>query len=131
MILNFYNYNKISCSLMRTEVFNNPTIAAYLNEKFNCVNVDVFTQDTLEIFGQKYINENQPYKYHQLAIAALDGQMYFPAFVVLDENGKVLEKIRNFVTPKMLETILHYYGDDSYKTMIWNDFNSKFKNTLD
>jgi len=130
MLLNFYNYNKISCTLMRTQIFNNSTIASYLNDKYNCVNIDVFTEDTLKIFGQQYINENQPYKYHQLPIAALDGQMIFPAFIVLDENGKVLEKIRNFVTPQMLEPILHYYGDNDYKKVLWNDFKSKFKNTV-
>jgi thioredoxin-related protein len=130
MILNFYNYNRIACSLMRTEVFNNPAIASYLNDNFYCVNIDVYTQDTLEIFGQKYINENQPHKFHQLPIAALEGQMTFPSFIVLDENGKVLDKTRQFVAPEILETILHYYGDNSYKTTIWSDFKLKFKNSL-
>jgi thioredoxin-related protein len=130
MILNFYNYYRVSCSLMRTEVFNNPVIANYLNEKYYCVNIDVFTQDTLEIFGQKYINENKPYKYHQLPIAALEGQMTFPSFIILDENGKVLEKMRQFVTPVTLETIVHYYGDNSYKTDKWDDFKTKFKSGL-
>jgi thioredoxin-related protein len=129
MILNMYNYNRIACSLMRTEVFNDSAVAAYLNRKYYPVNIDVYTQDTLEIFGQKYINENRPHKFHQLPIAALEGIMSFPSFIILDENGKVLEKIRQFMTPETLDMILHYYGENSYKTITWDVFKANYKNT--
>ena len=71
ILLNFYNYNKISCTLLRTQTFNQQQIADYLNQKYYAVNVDAFTQDTLTIKGITYINENQSYKYHQLPIAGI------------------------------------------------------------
>jgi len=130
MILNMYNYNRISCTLMRTTTFNDPTIAKYLNENFYPVNIDIFTQDTLQIFGQTYINENKPYKYHQLPIAALDGKMSFPAFIIIDENGKVLEKVRRYATPEDIEPILHFYGSNAYKTTKWPEYLKNFKSKL-
>ena len=130
MLINLYNHNRQSCTLMRTQTYNNPEIAKYLNEKFYPVSIDVFTQDTLKIFNQTYINENKPHKYHQLPIAALEGKMIFPAFLILDENGKVLEKINKYMTPENIAPILHYYGDDKYKTQSWEKFLVNYKSKL-
>ncbi len=131
MLLNFYNYNKISCTLLRTQSFNQQQIADYLNKKFYPVNVDVFTQDTLTVKGIKYINENQPYKYHQLPIAALEGKMIFPAFIILDEEGNVLQKIQQFMIPEDLEVILKFYGENTYKSENINTFRQNFKSDID
>ncbi len=130
ILLNFYNYSKISCTLMRTQTFNNIDIATYLNDKFYSVNVDVFSQDTLEIKGIKYINENKPYKFHQLPIAALEGKMNFPAFVLIDEQGNVLSKFQEYMTPEKFEKIMYYYGEDKYKTEDFNTFLKSFKSNL-
>ncbi len=121
-LLSFYNYNRISESVMRTQVFNERNVAEYLNKTYYPVNIDVFTQDTLTIKNISYINENQAYKYHQLPIAALEGKMIFPAFVILDENGNVLDKIQKFVTPTELLLIVKFYGDNLYKTTTWQDY---------
>ncbi|MCD4663731.1 MAG: DUF255 domain-containing protein [Bacteroidales bacterium] len=130
MLLNFYNYNKISCTLMRTQTYNHPKIAQYLNEKFYTVNIDIFSQDTMEIKGVKYINENQPYKYHQLPIAALEGKMIFPAFIVLDEEGNVLGKIQQYMTPEKFEEIIKFYGEDAFKKETFKAFKKKFISTI-
>lgn len=130
ILLNFYHYNKISCSLMRTQTFNQSQIASYLNEKYYPVNIDVFSQDTLKIMGQTYINENNQYKYHQLPIAALGGKMIFPAFIILDENEKVLIKIQEYMTPEKFEPLMKYYGDDFYKKENFDVFMKHFKSEL-
>ena len=129
-LINFYNYNKVSCTLMRTQTYNQIDIANYLNDKFYSVNIDVFSQDTLEIMGIKYINENKSYKYHQLPIAALEGKMNFPAFIILDENGKVLSKYQEYMTPEKLEKVIHYYGEDFHKKEDFTTFMKKFKSKL-
>ncbi len=129
-LLNFYNYNKISCTLLRTQTFNNSIIANYLNEKFYSVNIDVFTQDTLEIKGVKYINENKTYKFHQLPISALEGKMSFPAFIILDEKGNVLGRYQEYMTPEKFELIMTYFGEDTYKTENFEVFKKHFKSKL-
>ena len=122
ILLNFYNYRIVSGTVMRTQIFNQPNIADYINKHYYPINIDVFTKDTLEIFGQKYINENKPHKFHQLPIMALGGYMKFPAFLILDEENKVREKFHTFLTVEQLEPILKYYGDNAYKKDSWVDF---------
>jgi len=130
ILLNFYNYNKISCSLLRTQTFNQAQIAEYLNEKYYSVNIDVFSQDTMTIMGQTYINENKSYKYHQLPIAALGGKMTFPAFIILDENEKVLIKVQEYMIPEKFEPLMRFYGDNTYKNENYNTFMKDFKSKL-
>lgn len=130
ILLNLYNYNKVSCSLMRMQTFNQQQIAKYLNEKYYPVNINVFTQDTLKIMGQKYINENKSYKYHQLPVAALGGKMTFPAFLILDENEKVLQKVQQFMIPEKMEPLLKYYGDNVYKKESFDAYLKTFKTEL-
>ncbi len=130
MLLNLYNYNKISCTLMRTQTYNNVDIASYLNDKFYSVNIDVFSQDTLEIKGIKYINENKSYKFHQLPIAALEGKMNFPAFIIMDEEGNILSKFQEYMTPEKFEKIMYYYGEDKYKTEKFDSFLKSFESKL-
>lgn len=130
MLLNLYNYNRISSTLMRMQTFNHPQIANYLNKKFYSVNVDVFTQDTLEIKGVKYINENKDYKYHQLPIAALEGKMIFPAFIILDEKGTVIGKIQKYMTPEEFEAAMKYYGSDAYLKETFKAFKKRFTTTI-
>ncbi len=127
MLLHFYNYYKISSTVMRTQSFNNQVNAEILNRKFYPVNINVFTQDTLEFKGYKYINENKPYKYHQLPIAALQSKMIFPAFIITDENGQVLDRIQKYMPPEELEHLLTFYGDDIYKKMSWKAYLKSLK----
>ena len=130
IILNLYNYNRVSCTIMRTVSFNHQTLADNLNKYYYPVNIDVYTQDTLEIFGQKYINENQSYKYHQLPIAALEGKMVFPVFIILDEDLKVIGKLTGYFTPEKLEPILNYYSSNSYKTMTYDVYVKNFVSAI-
>ena len=115
---------------MRTQTYNQKDVASYLNKKFYPVNIDVFTQDTLEIMGLRYINENKSYKYHQLPIAALEGKMNFPAFIILDEKGRVLAKFQEYMTPEKMERVIHFYGDDEYKTKDFSKFSKSFKSNI-
>jgi len=124
-LLSFYNYNYIAETVMRTQVYNEKSVAEYLNKMYYPVNIDVFTRDTLSVKGFDYINENQSHKFHQLPIAALEGKMIFPAFIILDENGNVLDRVQKFLTPKDLLVILKYYGDNAYKTIPWETYSKE------
>jgi thioredoxin-related protein len=130
VILNFYNYNRIACTLMRTQTFNQKDIADYLNEHYYLVNVDVFTQEKINIKGVTYINENKDYKYHQLPIAALGGQMIFPAFLILDEEWNVLQKYQQYMIPEEFEKVIRYYGDNIFKSQKYNSYLKTFESFL-
>ena len=122
ILLNFYDYRKVSCTVMRTQVFNDKRISDYINQHYYPINVDVFSTDTLEIFGREYVNSGEEHKFHQLPIAALAGYMKFPAFIIIDEESNVREKFQDFYTVEKLKPILEYYGSDAYKRENWEDF---------
>jgi thioredoxin-related protein len=130
LLLNFYNYNRISCTLMRTQTYNQKDIADYINEHYYPINIDIFTQDTISIKGQIYINENKEYKYHQLPIAALGGQMKFPAFIILDEEGNVLRKYQQYMIPEEFEKVIRYFGDNAYKNKKYKEYLKSFESFL-
>ncbi|MCF6240634.1 MAG: thioredoxin domain-containing protein [Bacteroidales bacterium] len=131
IFVNLYNNYNISCTMMRLKTYNNPVIAKYLNEKFIPVNIDVKMKDTVQLFGQTFINENQSHGYHQLAISFLNGKMVFPAFLVFDENGKFMDKKQEYMTPETFEPLIHFVGDDAYKTQKWTDYLKNFKGSFE
>ncbi len=126
ILLNFYDWRKVSCTVLRTKVFNDKRIANYINEHFYPISIDVFSKDTITLMGRTYINEGAKHGYHQLPIAALGGYMKFPAFIIIDENNKVREKFQNFYTVEELKPILEFYGEDAYLKETWNDFFKKY-----
>ncbi|PID88058.1 MAG: hypothetical protein CSB06_02230 [Bacteroidia bacterium] len=131
VLLNFYNYYKTSCSLMRMRGFNSPKIAKVLNEHYYPVNIDVFTKDTLRIRGQEYVNSESTGSYHDLPVHALEANMKFPAFLIMDEDGNVLYKTRQFLLPQDLECILKYYAEDAYKEEPFEKFQEQFIPSVD
>ncbi len=122
ILLNFYDWRKVSCTVMRTKVFNDKRIADYINKKFYPINIDVFSKDSIVFHGTTYINEGKKHKFHQLPIAALNGLMKFPAFIILDEDYNVRDKIQRFMTVEQLKPLLEFYGDDNFKTQTWEEF---------
>ncbi len=131
IFVNLYNNYNISCTMMRLKTYNDPIIAKYLNEKFYPVNIDVKMKDTVHLFGQTFINENQAHGYHQLAISFLNGQMNFPAFLVFDENGKFLDKKQEYMTPETFEPLIKFVGDNAYKNQKWTDYLKNFKSSFE
>ncbi len=121
---------RVSATMMNLTTINNPKIADYLNDKFYTIDLNTQTKDVIEVLGIKYINENQSHGFHQLPIAMLDGKMMLPSILILDENMKVLDKIQMYMTPETIEPLLHYFGDDEYKSTSWENYKAKFKSKL-
>ena len=130
IFVNLYNSYNISCTMMRLKTYNNPKIANYLNNNFYCVNMDVKSQDTINLFEQKYINEGASHGYHQLPISFLSGKMNFPAFLIFDEKSNFLDKKQEYMTPEIFEPIIKFVGSDAYKMKKWDAYLKSFESEL-
>lgn len=115
VIIDIYNNYNISSTIMRLRVYNNAEIARYLNNNYYPVTVQLRSKEEFEIKGASYKNSGNAQEYHQFAIAVLSGVMKFPAFVILDEDFNLLDRIQSFTTREKLDKIIHYYGDNKYK----------------
>jgi thioredoxin-related protein len=130
IMINWYANWNISSMLMYANTFNNPAIAAFINKNYYPVRIDATTTDTLNVFGQKFINENKQHPYHQLAVAMLEGKMIFPATLFLDENNKLIDRMQIFLTSENLQPILNYYGGNVYRTTKWADYLKTYKSQM-
>jgi len=127
ILINLYDNYSMSSTMMRLSTFNNKNIATYLENNFYCINLNVKSEKEINFQDKKFINEKLPHKYHQLAISLLNANMKFPAFVIYDENYKFLFKIQQYMIPKDIEPLLHYVGDNVYKTKTQTEYMKTFK----
>ena len=117
-----------SCTVMRRTTFSDSLVAKTLADKFNLVELDAQSRDTLFFNGRPYAPSNSPaHPFHPLATALTRGQLILPTLTVLDEDAKPLDAIEFYVHPGFLDQIARFYGDDNYKTKSWQTFLSDQK----
>ncbi len=126
----YFNYS-ISASMMRTKTFNDPIIAQYLNANYYCTTVEAQGDEEFTIKGITYKNSGEAHKFHQFAIDVLEGKMFFPAFVILDEDFNLLDRVQMYVTPEDFEPIMKFYNDDLYKVTTFAEYKKTFVSSLE
>lgn len=119
------------CKRMDSATFEEPNIAAYLNQHFYAVKFDAEQRQELEYKGKsyKYIKTGKR-NYHELAAELLRGQMSFPSVVFLDENQEVIQSIVGYKTPQQFEKIATYFAEDYYKNTPWSSYEKSYKPIL-
>ncbi len=130
IIINLYDNYNISSTMLNLKTFNNPVISDYLNKNYYCVNIDARTKDTLNFLSQKYINEGASHGFHQLPIAMLNGKMQFPAFLILDENLKLIDRFQTYMIPEDFEVLVNFIGENAYKNQNWEEYKKAFKSSF-
>jgi thioredoxin-related protein len=119
------------CKKMDASTFINPVIVEYMNANFYAVKFNAERKDTVTFNGQNYVNPNPEGNRtsHQLAQELLSGRMSYPSFILLDQDLKKITVIPGFRKAPEFEAILHYIGEDAYKTQKWEEFSASFKGT--
>ncbi len=121
IFIDVYDRYRVTQTIMRLQVYNNPVIAAYLNSHFYPVSVEARWEDTV-YFHDTPFPPSTKYPYHTLAIDLLAGKMKFPAFVFLDSTYKLIDREHVFLMPEDFYRLAVYIGDDYYKTMTFKEF---------
>lgn len=122
------------CKRMDQSTFANPVIAKYMNEHFYAVKFDAERQDTLTFQGRQFVGVMRPdgrKGSHQLAHALLKGRMSYPSYVIMNDEMKIIQVIGGYQEAKQFEPMIHYFGDEAYKTMSGEDFLKDFKSELE
>lgn len=116
------------CKKMDASTFTHPVIVAYMNKHYYAVKLNAEMKDTIVFNGLTYTSSNPsaPRSTHQLASSLLNGKLSYPTTVYLDENMGMLGPVPGYLDAKTLEAILHFYGDEAYKTTPWADYQSNF-----
>ena len=111
------------CKKMDKDTFQNPEVAAYMNENFIMVKMDGEGKEPLDFNGKtfKYIPSGRR-GYHELAAALLQGRLSYPTVVFLDEDMKMLSPVPGYQKVEPFLQIARYFGDDIYKTQDWKTY---------
>ena len=119
------------CKKMDASTFVNPVIVKYMNDNFYAVKFNAERKDTINFSGKTYINANPAgtRSSHQLAQELMSGRMSYPSFLFLDEDAKKITTVPGYRKAPEFESILHYIGEDAYKTQKWEEFSVSFKGT--
>jgi len=122
VLIDIYNNYSVSQTVMRLQVYNDPDIANYIKQYYYPVLLNYKSTEEFEFRGVKYANSNPPNGYHQFAIAALEGKMRFPAFLILDEQLNLLDRIQFFTDKEFFINICEFYAKEAYKTIDFKTF---------
>ena len=77
----------------------------------------------IEFKGKKYLNNGEGgFPFHSLALELTRKNFVVPSVVILDEKLEVADAINFYQAPQWLLKVAHFYGDDAYKKMKWEDF---------
>ena len=120
------------CKMMSAQTFNNPEIAAYINNKFYAVKFDAESKDSVKFDKYVFVSTDvtNPKAPHQFAASILDNQLAYPSIVFLNNQIQRLDVLKGFMPPKNFEPILTYYGSGQYQKIKWEDYQSKFISTI-
>ncbi len=111
------------CKVMNKASFPDPLIAAYLNKNYYLVDFNAESKDTIVFAGQTFTNNGENGSpFHSLPVALLKGNMTLPTNIILNEKLEGIDAIPLFLTPETLDPVLHFYGEDAYKTIKWPDY---------
>ena len=120
------------CKMMSAQTFNNPEIAAYINNKFYAVKFDAESKDSVKFDKYVFVSTDvtNPKAPHQFAASILDNHLAYPSIVFLNNQIQRLDVLKGFMPPKNFEPILTYYGSGQYQKIKWEDYQSKFISTI-
>lgn len=111
------------CKHMDKNTFSNPKIAAYLNKKFYSVKLNPEKADSAHYKGTAMTN------------GALAGKIFhvssYPTTVYLEGDETLLQPIPGYQAPNDFNRIIHYIGENQYKTTSWDDFQKSFTETVE
>ena len=116
-----------SCKVINSTTLKDSAIAAYINNNYYIINFNAESNDTILFKGEKcYKQLINGYPLHTFALRASNNKLQFPTIAVLDEKEMTIDALNVFLTPKALMPILHYYAEDKFKTIGWQDYLKSF-----
>ncbi len=125
------------CKMMMKNTFTNEEVISYINQNYYAVKFNAEGPESITFKGTTYTNPSyDPARgkgrngTHELtmAIAPVNGRVAYPTIVYMDEEFKILSPVQGYQQPAQILPILHYFGDNAYKTINWSDYSSTYNN---
>ncbi len=107
------------CKKMDQTTLKDPKITAYMNKKYYSVKLNA-ESDKIISFQGKAMTERE-----------LAGKVFkisgYPSTVYLESDEKIIQPVPGYMDVPTLDKILHYIGEDHYKTTTWEQFQMSYQ----
>ena len=114
------------CKKMDRETFTDPGVIKYLNDNFYAVKFDAEQKEEI-MFNETSFKHRPGGRggVHELAVALLNNQMGYPAFVILDEEFARILISPGFKGASDVMMEMKYANEELYKTKHWNAYKAE------
>jgi thioredoxin-related protein len=106
------------CKKMDKGTFKDPKIATYMNKQYYAVKLNA-ESDEMVVFQGKEISQRK------LAASVFKVTAY-PSTVYLESDEKIIQPVPGYMDVATMDKILHYVGEDHYKTQSWDQFQMSY-----
>jgi thioredoxin-related protein len=108
------------CKQLDKTSFRDPSVVNYVNKYYYAVKLNAESSTKVMYKGKEMTSA-------ELARNVFHATGY-PTTVYLDQRENLLQPVSGYLEADMLNKILHYYGDDHYKTITWDNFQIGYSN---
>ncbi len=109
------------CKRMDATTFEDPMVVGYINSRYYPVKLDAEIKDTIHL-GDKTFVYKPELKANEIAVSLLNQKMSYPTTIFLDERFNMLSPVPGYQSTDQLIPILRYFGENTYKTVTWEDY---------
>lgn len=118
------------CKKMDEATFQQPHIAAYLNENYYSVKFNAEQKSAITWKGNTFEFTPSGRKgFHKLAFELTRGKLSYPTIVFLDEAMDIIQPIPGYRAPEEFDMIMHYFGEDAHKSTSWKIYSKNYRRT--
>ncbi len=114
------------CKVMDKKTYSNKNVTNYLREKFYTVKLNAETKETISWSG-KFFNFNYSNQTNDIALYFTQGRLSYPTTVIIPANGLEPQAIPGYLTPKEIEILLKYFGENKFDNISFENYSKDFK----
>lgn len=109
------------CKKMDKNTYTDAEVIKQIQSHYYFVKLNAEQKEEIK-YKDKVFTFKQEYKANELAVSLLNGQMSYPSTVFLDEDMNLLTVVPGYLTPKDMNPILKYFGENIYKEKNWKEY---------
>jgi len=112
------------CKRLDATTWTDARIVDYVNKNYYAVKLNAETHDTIKYQGRVY-TFNPAQRTNDIMAYLTDGKLSgYPTIIFLDESLNDLTIIPGYQAADPMNNIVHYFGDNIYKTVDWTAYSS-------